>query len=366
MYYPHFFCVFSLYMCDVEINDTRAVGEFKGVTFSKYKKTAAKKELIKCLSAKKIESACYWSAELICAGHYTELWESIIQFSAKNIHIGNPRLPIYIAMRFDNFKTIVENGYASDELRLRNNANIRNIFGEIIATLCYSSMKHSIEAVKINKLEEFNMSHMACRLKAPSVDFGKQIFRATDPRELYVAVNELAYHIGDDTRNTVDACYWIEWVLEYETLCRKRREKCGCERRTFARVQDKYQMDIVWLVWDVLLNETQRRKNPLTDKIIQALLTLYCVRYTSGSKKRRRFVLYFGVSLLTETYDPNRVIVSNKDLVDKVVKGIDVVYKDVKKNEEAPATEYLSVSGQKTNLDRTVERLEKLDQLLNA
>lgn len=351
-------------MCDTEINDVRSAADFKGLTFSKFKKTAAKKELLQCLCTKKIESACYWSAELICAGHYTDLWESIIQFLSKNIHLGNPRLPIYLAMRFDNFKAVVENGYANDELRLRNNAKIRSIFAEIVATLCYSSTKHSIEAIKINKDEEFNMGHMACRLKAPTVDFGKASFRAADPRELYVAVNELAYHVGKDVQNTVDACYWIEWILEYETLCKKRREKCQCERRTFAQVQDKYQMDTVWLVWDVLLEETQRRQSPIIDKIMQALLALYCIRYTSGSKKRRRFILYFGVSLLTESYDVKRCIVSNKGIVDKVVKGIDVVYRDVKKNEEAPATEYLNASGPKSNLDRTVERLEKLDQLL--
>ena len=123
-------------------------------------------------------------------------------------------------------------------------------------------------------------------------------------------------------------------------------------------------MDTVWLVWDVLLKETQCRQSPIIDKIMQSLLVLYSIRYTSGSKKRRRFILYFGVSLLTEAYDVKRSIVSNKEIVDKVVKGINVVYKDVKKNEKAPATDYLNASGPKSNLDRTVERLEKLDQLL--
>ena len=212
-------------MCDTEINDVRSAADFKGLTFSKYKKSAAKKELMQCLCTKKIESACYWSAELICAGHFTDLWECIIQFFAKNIHLGNPRLPIYLAMRFDNFKAIVENGYGNDELRLRNNSKVRGIFAEIIATLCYSSTKHSIEAIKINKAEEFNMSYMACRLKAPAVDYGKESFQSTDPRELYVAVNELAYHVGNDARNTVEACYWIEWILEYESLCKKLERK---------------------------------------------------------------------------------------------------------------------------------------------
>ena len=80
----------------VEINDKRKINEFKSLTFSKYKKSEAKKELMKCMLSNNIEDSCYWSAEFICSGDFLYLWNILFIFMSKNIHIGNPKLPIYI------------------------------------------------------------------------------------------------------------------------------------------------------------------------------------------------------------------------------------------------------------------------------
>ena len=65
------------------INDIRSYTEFKTISFSGYKKTDVKKEFVKSLYKSKIEHAYYSGAELVCAGHYMDLWEIVLLYLGK-------------------------------------------------------------------------------------------------------------------------------------------------------------------------------------------------------------------------------------------------------------------------------------------
>lgn len=342
-----------------EINDIRAESEFKGKTFSEFKKTDVKKELLNNLLQGKIEQSCYWSIELICAGHYCDLWDSLILFYTKHVHLGNPKIAMYLDTRIKNFREILSNGYLEEELKMRNCEKIRQLFCEIICVLCEAKRMHSLDDAKI-KPDDFDLMHLSDKLKAPSVEFLEGVFKPGDPKEMYVALNELAYNLSSTVKNSVNACYWIEWILEYEKVCKTNKKHLKCERRVFATVNVTLQMDVVWLIWDVILAESLKQKK-FVQSAVQSLLNLFSSKYTTACAKKRKFIMYFAASLLTENVTVSCELTKNKEKIAGIVENIHILYKQVKQNEHSPNTDYLFTNLGRSNLDKTIEKLEKMN-----
>jgi hypothetical protein len=346
---------------EFQINDIRTISEFKGESFSKYKKTDVRKELLNSLLNGKIENACNWSSELICAGQFLDLWDIILTFMGKHIHLANPKLAIYLEMRYENFKNIISSGYTDDILRLRNNMKIRSMFAEIICVFCSSNKKHSFQNIKINKNEEYDITHMSNKLKAPSMSYAQTVYKKDDPKELFIAINEFAYHISPDSNNSLQACFWVEWIMEFQRICANKKEKCICERRLIIPVEEKFQMDPIWILWELILNYSKNLES-IKVKILNSILKLYCLKYTPGVKKKRRYLIYYAVSILTEKYDTKIEITKDKELVETVVKKINAVYKQIKKNEIGPKVDYLMTDVRKSSLERTMDKLQMMNK----
>jgi hypothetical protein len=227
--------------------------------------------------------------------------------------------------------------------------------------LCDAKRKHSFDSIKIKKID-FDMTQITDKLKAPNVRYAEEIYLKDDPKELFVAINELAYNVSEDGKNIMNACYWVEWIIEFESICKSKKEKCLCDRRTNIQVDSKNQMDIIWMIWDTFLKESAKRSK-IVIKIVRALLNLFTLKYTTGCHKKRKNILYFVVSLLCENISVDEEIIrkSQQEIVTNILKKINTVYTQIKKNEISPGTEYLFKDVKSYNLEKTIEKLETMN-----
>ena len=77
--------------------------------------------------------------------------------------------------------------------------------------------------------------------------------------------------------------------------------------------------------------------------------------------------LYHSIFLITEPIN-NNIPIYNKDnshIIQNVKDKINIIYKQIKKNEQKPKTDYLFNNiTQRSNLEKTIEKLDKLNSII--
>ena len=66
---------------------------------------------------------------------------------------------------------------------------------------------------------------------------------------------------------------------------------------------------------------------------MQATLQLFSIKYTSACNERRRFLLYYAVSICCNTIQLDIPMVEQKHLIDPIYEKCKVLYKNIKKHE---------------------------------
>jgi len=77
--------------------------------------------------------------------------------------------------------------------------------------------------------------------------------------------------------------------------------------------------------------------------------------------------MYNIISLLTETPNYNIKIYTEEDKIENIKSKINIIYKQIKKNEVKPNTDYLfnnSFTNSDKTLENTIEKLDKINKIM--
>jgi hypothetical protein len=165
----------------------------------------------------------------------------------------------------------------------------------------------------------------------------------------------------------IEVCYWYEWIIEYENICKKKKKICDSQARSYAPVGSPN--DIIWIIWDILFYyaepENSVSKNTtnlaIINKIIKSLYSIFTIKYKPTYRTKRKYIIYYAFSILTDNINFDIALINdtNKDKIKAIVEKIDNVYRDIKKNEEAPATDPDNPfkNHKKSNMEKTIEKI---------
>jgi len=311
------------------IQDSRELKDFSTKTFSGYKKSEVINSVLKSIEEKKIENACFWATECIVSGYTVSLWNKLLIFAFKIIHINNPRLPSYLLRKhtiFYNQLRAIDYKKQNNILLVRNSQMIRNLFFDIITVLATSlKTKRYDKSVKIED-SDFNWIVIQSKIQSSMNILPDNILLFHDPDEFQIIINEI-YTMCKNKEFGYDKCrFWTAWLMKWISLHKKKKKPLNISTRDIINIDPKYCSDISWLLWSVIFEEAkQRKEKEITDQI-NSLYLLYKHDYTSGKQTSRISYIYNAYGLLTHEIDFSLPIHQEYDITIQVQTNVNKMF----------------------------------------
>jgi hypothetical protein len=96
---------------------------------------------------------------------------------------------------------------------------------------------------------------------------------------------------------------------------------------------------------------------------VHSALNIFCLKYRTGCHKKRRLLMYFVIEVFTEPFSVEEEIIKDKNKLQCITQNINKIYKQIKKNEHSPGTDYLYKNVKSSNLEKTIAKLETMNSL---
>ena len=287
----------------MDIIDPRTVLDFQKFTFSGHLRNHVYRVLDENIKLSHADYACYWTLELMASGLVHSCWNTIFLSTAQHINRGAPNAFLYLVRMYEKFSPY-ESQYSVQHMTdIRNNSDARFLLCEVSASvaLCKKSKLPALPRIKYE--HDFNQIVIQENLKAPSSAYARTIIKQEDPIELFVPVNELAYCLRSEVRDSIRSLYWVSWILAYATKYRAdTKQYLNCSYRSNDYVDEQYLRSPVWILWSCVMEtvRTSPQSGVLTP-YIDALYKMYCLRWAKGDLKKRIPFLITAIIFVCES-----------------------------------------------------------------
>jgi hypothetical protein len=284
------------------ISDVRTQGYFKEKSFSGYSTKDVVTTLKKNILKNNIEESCNWCIELFLSLHIEKLYQIFLDIALKNINIGCPQLP---AKLFKRFRQFFDMKLSLDEMR--NSQMIRNHITELCVIICMSNKNKTIGLTTL-KDAEMDATFILQKIKADR-SYVDGVFRSNDPEELKFIINDIVYNMK--TKNFSECVYMLSWLIQFDKLSIKKKSVIVCHERFSSDIKKENHRDIIWLLWELIVSESQKTLSIGVQKQIDYLFRLYKLFYSPKSKYKNIHLYLFAIRYFTDIYDITTPIIYN-------------------------------------------------------
>ena len=348
-----------------KINDDRSMKELVKKSFSGFKKTDVINAVLKAIEERKVENACFWACECILSGYPLNLWEKLINFSSKIIHINNPKLPFHLYRKNEVLINQVNLLKKDDLILLRNSQMVRNLLFDVISTLCTSSKTKRYDNLpKLDENEDFQFVNIQKRLFSTMNILPNKVIHFNDPDELRIICNEFYTLLKNKQFGYEKCCYWILWTIKWESMHKKNKTPWNIDPRNIKDIPKRYTDNIIWVFWELIIIEMELRQDDMITRQIKSLYLLFKNNFTNSKRLGKLFIIFNAIGYLTHDISFNVPVRNSYPIFIQVQSNVNKMFFLKKKHEIKNISNIQEPKKENINKEIINDKLNYIDMVI--
>lgn len=310
------------------------------VSYTGYPKSSVWSQWQKCLQKQQYEEACHWTAELDASGWQADIWQKLIVYASKNVHVHCPKLPLLMARNYAYYQLYCTQHTKSISVpkhQPRNHAQLQQNLCQLIGLVTLSSKGpvYTLPSIDVNKVNdsELVIGTHAWLMPHKSDADNKNVLRM---------LSTLMCHV--ENKCTHKMAYWLGVLVEYDKYQKKNKAPITMAGRKPLLPDDKSykhvyleganSTDWVWLLWLGLAQGAMAFSKPQECmNTLKALCYLFALDYTTSKRNTRMPLLLHALQLVCADVDWVASVYQsvNMDMIAKACENIHLLYSDIVK-----------------------------------